>query len=121
MSSQGARVGRLLVRLSNQCTNIAQQEEIPQDLMQKTIMYTVNASTSNHDSSNTTEEDEKTSISMANINYCQLVTEGGSGKTRREMESFGCAGQEKEAKQVNSRRGGGENTVECIGKRSICI
>jgi hypothetical protein len=43
-----------------------------------------------HDGSNTTED---TSIGTASINYCQLVTEGGI--TRMEMESLGCAGQEK--------------------------
>jgi hypothetical protein len=36
------------------------------------------------------------------------------------METLGRSGQEKQAQQVNSRRGGGENTMECIGKWSIC-
>jgi hypothetical protein len=44
---------------------------------------------SDNDSTNTTEEDQ-----LARLTY-QLVTEGG--KTIMEMETLGCAGQEKHA------------------------
>jgi hypothetical protein len=62
----------------------------------------------------TMEEDKNASVATGDINYCNLVGKGGN--TSAEMERFGHAGQENQARQVNSRRGDGENTVECIGR-----
>jgi hypothetical protein len=70
MSTEGARVGRLLGRLSNQYIVAAQCEGMPQDLMQSMTPNTGDAVMSNDDSTNTTEEDENASIATGNINYC---------------------------------------------------
>jgi hypothetical protein len=59
------------------------------------------------------KKDKNASVATGDINYCNIVSKGG--KTGAEMERFGHAGQ------VNSRRGGGENTVECMANGQCAL
>jgi hypothetical protein len=89
-----------------------------EDLMQRTLPMNNTEETLHSDSNKTIENDEDMFIATGDINYCNLVSKRGA--TRAEMESLGHTGKQKQALQVNRKRGGGETNMECTSKWSIC-
>ena len=115
MSLEGERVRRALGCMSDRYRAMAREENMPEDLLQRTVGN--NENNTNGSTEGSTDEDT-VSIATTDINYCKLVAEGS--KRRAEMESLGRSGQEKQAGQVNSSRGRGMNNAECIGKWTVC-
>jgi len=115
MSVDGARVGRLLGRLSDQYLASAEELGMPQDLL---ISNASNKENIPQKDPTRESNDEEATVESMEINFCKLVAEGG--QKRAELENLGRAGQEKQAKQVNKNRGNGGNCEEVIGKWTIC-
>jgi hypothetical protein len=88
MSLEGARIGRALRCKSDQHCAFAQEEDVLEDLLLRTVGNREISPSGSTQSIN--DDDDILSIAITDINYCRLVTEGS--KRRVEMESLGQAG-----------------------------